>query len=101
MLAHTFFFQVGEEINRINGIIIHVILRLNTILPLLDDLMILNESVQKLPIWRISSGHRNGKLSQTSEIGKCGEAALTITVISSIFILVSSHFSPSTSVHNF
>lgn len=56
---------MGEEIDGINGIIIHVILRLNTILPLLDDLMFLNEYVQKLPIWRISSGHRNAKPSQT------------------------------------
>lgn len=85
----------------LNGFIIHVILRLNTILPFLDDLLLSNEYVLKLNIWRVSSGHRNGKLSQTYEAGKHEEVDHTLTAILYIFALFSSHFNSNTYVHNF
>ena len=67
----------------------------------LDDLLLSNKYVLKLPIWRISSGHRNGQLSQTWEAGKHNEVDLIITAILYFSALFSSHFNPNTYVHNF
>lgn len=46
----------------------------NLVPPFLDDLALSHDSAS----CRISSGHRNGKLAQTSQFGKCNEIDLTM-----------------------
>lgn len=67
-----------------NGLSIHVIFRLSIIL-ILNNILLSNEYVVKSLIWKISRGHRNGKLSQTWETGKHNNVDVTIPPILYIF----------------
>lgn len=72
-----------------NGISNHVILRQNITLLFLNDLLLSNEYMLKCPLWTISRGHRNGKLSQTWEAGKHNDVDFTVSPILYIFALFS------------